>query len=360
MITPRLRKPIRLPLLALVLLVSTCGLGDQLPATTGAVDAIPAGAAKIIKAPGASRYANIHCALRDRLGRLWFGTTSDGVYRYDGKSFVHFLAQDGLGNNTVHSIAEDQGGNIWFGTEGGISRYSGTTLAPVPFSVTDFVSSGSPAAKISVFSILRDKNGKMWFGTSEGVYCHTGTDFARFPGDSGVLNREALELKMVQCMLEDRTGTIWFGSGPPASEGVVRFDGKSLTRFKPGGDGWIRYLREDKRGIVWLGTRSRGVWRHDGKTFARFTDKEGLGAPMLVDRLGNIWFSGEEADNAIGSKEGMWRYDGTAFQNLGTKDGLGNYSVWCVVEGDDGKVWVGTRNNGLYRYDGQSFTSFSE
>ena len=120
MITPRLRKPIRLPLLALVLLVSTCGLGDQLPATTGAVDAIPAGAAKIIKAPGASRYANIHCALRDRLGRLWFGTTSDGVYRYDGKSFVHFLAQDGLGNNTVHSIAEDQGGNIWFGTEGGI------------------------------------------------------------------------------------------------------------------------------------------------------------------------------------------------------------------------------------------------
>jgi hypothetical protein len=91
-----------------------------------------------------------------------------------------------------------------------------------------------------------------------------------------------------------------------------------------------------------------------------FTEQPGLGMPLLVDRSGNIWFSGEEHANAIENGTGIWRYDGKAFRNFSTKEGMGNFGVWCMVGDRDGNIWVGTRNTGLYRYDGRSFTCFSE
>jgi ligand-binding sensor domain-containing protein len=35
-------------------------------------------------------------------------------------------------------------------------------------------------------------------------------------------------------------------------------------------------------------------------------------------------------------------------------------NIHCSLMDKDGNLWFGTRNNGLYRYDGKSFASFSE
>jgi ligand-binding sensor domain-containing protein len=68
----------------------------------------------------------VHCGLRDKAGNLRFGTTGDGVWRYDGKSFTNLTTKDGLGNNSVFCIVEDDAGRIWFGTRNvGVCRYDG-------------------------------------------------------------------------------------------------------------------------------------------------------------------------------------------------------------------------------------------
>jgi ligand-binding sensor domain-containing protein len=72
---------------------------------------------------------------------------------------------------------------------------------------------------------------------------------------------------------------------------------------------------------------------------------------ILEDKAGTLWFATE--------KNGVWRYDGKSFTNLTTKDGLGHNSVFCIVEDDAGRIWFGTRNVGLCRYDGKMFTEFS-
>jgi ligand-binding sensor domain-containing protein len=41
------------------------------------------------------------------------------VSKYDGQSFTHYTEKEGLSNNYVLSILEDQSGNLWFGTNGG-------------------------------------------------------------------------------------------------------------------------------------------------------------------------------------------------------------------------------------------------
>src|SRR5690606_4819149 len=87
---------------------------------------------------------------------------------------------------------------------------------------------GTPQSSVnSVWSIMQDKNETIWFGTSQDLYCYDGKSFSRFLDKNNVTNNQNLQLKWIQCFLEDSDGTIWMGSGPIADEGVIRFDGKS-------------------------------------------------------------------------------------------------------------------------------------
>lgn len=321
---------------------------------------------KLIKTQGSGKYANMHASLQDKAGNLWFGTTGEGLYRYDGKSFTQFTTNDGLSDNTVYSLAEDKAGNIWIGTADGLSRYDGKKISIVPFFANDNVYNASNTnagtQKNEVWSIMLDKKGKLWFGMRKGLYCYDGMFFTRFLDGKHISNPENLQLKMVACMLEDKDGIMWFGSGmPPGEEGICRYDpatGK-LNSYKPNGDGWIRYMLEDKSGNIWIGTRHEGIWKYDGKAFNRFMTGNDIGLCALVDSRGNVWFSGGEKNDGYSSDGGLWLYDGKDLKRFSANN-LGGYGVWTMLEDRAGNIWFGTRNNGLYRYDGKEFVSFSE
>lgn len=51
--------------------------------------------------------------IEDKNGNLWFGGDG-GLSRYDGKSFTCF--KDGLINPWIWTILEDKTGNLWVGT----------------------------------------------------------------------------------------------------------------------------------------------------------------------------------------------------------------------------------------------------
>ncbi len=332
--------------------------------------------AKLIKTQGSNLSDNVHCGLQDKAGNIWFGTTGEGVYRYDGKTFTQFTVADGLNSNTVWSMLEDKEGYIWIGTNKGLCRYDARLNDKVgqgkAFS-TIFInanldnllfkkaSNNNSILKNDVWSMMQDRNGRIWFGTSEGVYFYKEKLFTHFLQNDEVINKQNLQLKMVDCILEEKNGIIWFASGmPPGMEGVCRYDGKTITSFKPNGDGWIRYIIKDKKSNLWFGGRSKGNFFYDGKTFTNFTEKVGIGNSILPDKAGNIWFTGDEGNNSYESKDGIWRYDGKTFTNFSTKDGMGKYFVHCMMADKNGNIWVGTRNTGLYRYDGKNFTKFSE
>ena len=97
---------------------------------------------KLIKTQGSSEADNVRCGLQDKQGNLWFGTTGEGVYRYDGKIFTQFTMKDGLLSNCVWSMLEDHSGNIWFGTGEGICRYDGKSITSmtIPFFIRPVVS----------------------------------------------------------------------------------------------------------------------------------------------------------------------------------------------------------------------------
>jgi ligand-binding sensor domain-containing protein len=349
-------------ILALTLWGTSCNgqTKNDLPRETVSVSKLMSvGKPKLLITQGPKEGGNVHCSLQDRTGNLWFGTTGEGVYRYDGNSFSQFTTANGLNGNMIHCILEDRDGRIWIGTDTGICLYNGKTFTdiqiPSPFQV------GLPSKPIPkknhVFSIMQDQSGKLWFATIKGVYFYDGKSFTPFVINEGARGYMS-KTNNVEHILEDQAGNIWFGGR--VNEGVFRYDGETLTNYKLeklNGHDWAWPVLQDKNGIIWFSNWG-GTYRYDGKSFTSFTKRDGLCidvvARIIEDKSGNLWFGGG------GEEGGLCRYDGETFTHFSTKDGLPHNGVWTILEDNTGNIWVGTRTYGVCRYDGRTCTRFSE
>ena len=338
--------------------------------------------AKLTKTLGTNKYNNVGSGLLDKAGNLWFGTKGEGLYRYDGKMFTNYTEKDGLSSNFIWSMIEDNMGILWFGTADGISCYDpsapmapdGKKFTTIP--ITDLNSSithrksvpdsfGMPyPEENSVWTILQDKKGIFWFGTTNGIFRYDGLRYTHFAQDDGISNTTGVIINKghaygVEHILEDKNGNIWFGGRGTA--GILYFDGKKLTSFKPDGEHWVWPLLMDKAGNLWF-SNWWGVYRYDGKSFFTLAQNDGFYATSTTciteDKNGRIWF-GSDVENEAG-KGGLSCFDGKSFSHFTSKDGLIQESVWSITADRAGNLWIGTRNTGLSRYDGRDFTAFSE
>ena len=141
---------------------------------------ISVGHPKLIKTIGNPRYGNVQCGLQDKAGNLWFGTTENGLYKYDGKSFKQFTVTNGLNSNNIYSILEDKDGKIWIGTEAGLCLYDGKSFAKIQIPLRKNLPPNKNRNTHDVFSIMQDKSGKLWFATIDGVYIYDGKSFTPF------------------------------------------------------------------------------------------------------------------------------------------------------------------------------------
>jgi len=341
--------------LALTFVVTSCNgqVKKDLPKEK-AVESkrIQDGQLKLIKTQSKNPGDNVNSSLQDKAGNLWFGTTRDGVFKYNGKSFVQYTTINGLNSNTVLSILEDKSGKIWIGTEAGVNLYDGKTFTRVQIPLRINMPPNKQRNTHDVFSIMQDKSGKLWFATIDGVYIYDGKTFTPFvvkEAGGGFMSSN----HNVERILEDKSGNIWFGGR--SNEGVFRYDGKSLTNLKVNGTDWAWPTLQDKNGNIWF-SNWKGAYRYDGKSFIKMDGlSTGSTSPItriIEDKKGNLWFGGGD--------RGICRYDGKSFTCFTTKDGLINNDVWSILEDKAGNLWIGTRNTGLSRYDGKYFTSFSE
>ncbi|MBM3426669.1 MAG: hypothetical protein FJX97_06720, partial [Bacteroidetes bacterium] len=187
---------------------------------------------KLIKTIGAPNYGSVGCSLEDKAGNLWFGTTENGLYKYDGKTFQQFLIKDGLNSNNITSLLEDSSGKIWIGTDRGLCLYAGKSFTQIEIPLPkNLPPNGNELYRNSkrVFSMMQAKNGLLWFATINGVFTYDGKSFSPFQIETNSGGFLSSNYNMEQ-LLEDKAGNIWFGGR--GNEGVYRYDGKSVTRLE--------------------------------------------------------------------------------------------------------------------------------
>ena len=108
----------------------------------------------------------IHSLLLDSQDRLWVGTFNGGLHLFDREqgSSVALTELDGLANDTIYGILEDQDGALWLSTGNGISRYD-----PEDGTIRNYgAADGLRAYRFSGGAVLT-RGGQMLFGSRQGL-----------------------------------------------------------------------------------------------------------------------------------------------------------------------------------------------
>jgi len=323
--------------------------------------------------------ANVSSILEDQSGFLWFATLKQGLIRYN---FLNKDSRHYLKGKSVKDMVEDSRGDLWVGTDNGISRFDGREF--LDFYAIEETDLGF------VRSILEDSDQNLWFGTDKGVWRYTIQNLEIFTKKNGLVSNS------VVASLEDREGNLWFGS---IANGISQFDGEKFRNFdRDNGlqDLSILSMLKDSRGELWIGTSScvckydgdrfypvktepalnnavrailednatkdlwfatgDGVVRYNGTAFQPFSIENG--SDLIIDRMGNLW---------LGSwTDGLHKFDGKNWRHYTESDGIGGNQITWIIETHQGNVWFGFKSEtaqkkgGVCRHDGIQFNTFTE
>ena len=302
----------------------------------------------------------------DRSGVLW-ASTYVGLNKYDRRreQFATYRREptrpSTLSDSNISALFEDRGGALWVGTwDKGLNRLDrerGTVAQFQP----DATDTGS-LPDDTVLDVTEDRSGALWVATWGGLA-------RRDPGQTAFTvyrpdpeDPESLDSDAVIAVHEDRAGRIWVGT----ILGLSRFEprGERFVRrpLSDGIDPGVSVLSEDSAGILWLGT-SAGLLAIDPATPESVApliwlqhdpdDPDSLANDEIndlhLDRSGTLWVAtdGGGLDRMEWSPESPER---ATFRHLREADGLASNQVLCILEDDDGRLWLST-SRGLSRFD---------
>ncbi|MCB1127266.1 MAG: hypothetical protein KDM81_12265, partial [Verrucomicrobiae bacterium] len=329
----------------------------------------------------------VSAACEDPAGNLVVGVFGAGVYRFDaGGTMRHSGVAEGLSSDYVLSLATDLEDSLWVGTDGGgLNRIRREPFATIQTTLGQVVQ-----------AITRDQDGALWVGYNGGgleclyegfdLLLMTVDDLAAVP-DSGnrlaviVRNRadDTLHFRVFDLMgqavvdnpesdFPDKPGEIaglksllsplWGQETPTPDQQKAVIDAVDsvvglphLGQFRQGLlQAPVRALLCDRANRVWVGLWGGGViqWR-DGRMDP--IPSAGLTVVFALheDRDGKIW---------VGGDGGLARWDGGEWRRFTTRDGLSSNRVRALADDAAGRLWVGTSDAGLNRFDGREFTAY--
>jgi len=199
----------------------------------------------------------------DETGVFWFATRG-GLSRYDGKMFVNFTKEQGLPDNKLSIVTKDRYGNLLIGSWGGgvsiIRKSKLESGSKNNFSLADrdlfehFNTSNGLANDI-VYGILEDEDGNILIGTSKGLTVLRGglADKGKDIASAGIeyYNQKTgypiKDISNNHSMLIDCRGFVWLGTG----DKLVRFDYKNVRRSNRELNPEIREIRINNEKISW-------------------------------------------------------------------------------------------------------------
>ncbi len=290
---------------------------------------------------------------------LWFGTEG-GATRYDMKkdAWVTYTVADGLSDNSVQAICSEPGGDaIWFGTRGkGASRYDRRAGR-----WKKYTAGVGGLINNTVQSIQEEPGGgALWFGTGGGTsrYDLDSGQWQSFTAADGLVDGNVLAIRK-----EPGGDALWFGTEGGASRyDLVTGRWRSFNIADGLVHGPVQAIQaEPGDGALWFGTEG-GASRYDltGGVWKTFTAVDGLADNAVYaieadSEDGSLWF---------GTSRGVSRYDRLAgeWERLTTAEGLVDDFVRSVrVEPGGAAIWFATRGAGASRYEPstgrwQSFT----
>ncbi|HEX9000510.1 MAG TPA: two-component regulator propeller domain-containing protein [Blastocatellia bacterium] len=312
----------------------------------------------------------INAIIQTRDGYLWVAT-NDGLARFDGVRFTVFNHGNmpGIGGNRFASLYEDREGTLWAGSEGTLIRYRDGVF--VSYTVKD----GVPEDEIA--RIEEDERGGLWVsGRKTSLSRSWEGRFIRYnmteclpghiPGESArnglwwsrderglhffqrgrwfTVSRPQVPSLLVTGTNQDQYGRLWIGTSDGNVQTKVSFV-PALSGRQPSGG-----IHLDRKGNQWFSRRQDQTLRRERNgVIESYPAVNSMVTAFYEDREGWLW---------IGTNAGLFRAREIGISTLTRSEGLLSELTYSVLEDRSGAIWIGTWGGGPARFADGRFTHF--
>ena len=204
--------------------------------------------------------------------------------------------------------------------------------------------------------VIKDKKGFMWFGTDYGLYRFDGYNFKVYSFKFG--DSTSLSTNMINCIYDDGR-YLWVG----AVQGLNRFD-KTTEQFKQFRlsffDNFIYGIYPSANNELWIRTAG-GLNKIDGTKdkYINFKDsKDDTIAAVFNNESSNTLFEDKDGYLWIGtSEQGLFRYDlkNDIYKNykFNPEDlkSISSNNISKICEDSKGNLWISTYGGGVNQLD---------
>ncbi len=110
---------------------------------------------------------NVVSSMQDSRGFLYLGTIDQGFLILDpnNNSFTHITSKNGLANNTIYGLLEDNQGQIWMSSNEGINSYNPDTKKIKNYTIAD----GLYQKQFNINSFYKGQENTLYFGNIDGL-----------------------------------------------------------------------------------------------------------------------------------------------------------------------------------------------
>ncbi len=302
--------------------------------------------------------ASIRKIWRDTGGRIWIGSYH-GLFLSLGTNLIRFNPDEyaGLPHNSIYTIFEDRQGGIWIGTWSGGVAY----LHHADNKFTNYRHSKEPTSLSNnmVSSFAQTPSGELFVGTEVNGLNKFDLEKKSFQKievleTEGILN--------IKTMFVESQGGLWVGSAfkglfyrPQGKRNFIHFeegteDGQHISSM-----GVYSFCKSDSG--VWIGTNSGSIDFYNfrtnqisfiSKSHIVFQNQNQNVRSLTLDSSGNLW---------IAATTGMYQLHmpSNTLTRFITNSISGNKiessEYYVVNELSDGKIWMGSKGNGINIYN---------
>lgn len=267
-------------------------------------------------------------------GDMWIGTYGDGVLQYRNGVPRWFQSPAYLADNNVNTILSNAQGAVWIGTQNGLVLLEPTGASTLTAEIN---------TPINISSVYSDRrHGDLYAVTLGGKLMRV--NGAHLTPVTTIPSANKLAVRTV---FRDSHGLFWIGT---SGQGIFAWDGVRLQHFAS--PDYVRTIAEAEDGTLWVGTDG-GSWmlRHGVFSACKVPIvQQASTRAFAFDREGVLW---------LGTDTGLIRLrQGRPIDEPSLRP-LQALKVWSLHVDSHGNVWIGTRNNGLYLWNGKALAQFS-
>jgi signal transduction histidine kinase/streptogramin lyase len=270
-----------------------------------------------------------------RDGGLWIKVNTQ-VYQYHDGAGLRLRAGNAPHGSTI--LYEDSQGRLWVGSD----FFGLYLLAEGSFSPVATVGEG-------VFAIADDQEGGLWVGTSTAVN-------RLWPAVIRSIVATDPGMQLPNSLCEDGDGRIWLATESGWLGRIEQHGNEMVFARSWEADGWkgiAHCVAAGPDGEIFIGTRTDGIYRHDGAGFEKIESPPGTPPrlefgeyrieQLLAARSGDLW--------AVTS-DGLFRYRDAGWMTATVKadPSAVGFHPKALVEDPAGTVWVATADGRLCQF----------